>query len=140
MKVYLDFDGTVVEHNYPKIGAYNPLSMEVVKKLQNAGHEIVLNTFRVEFRNHSEQEALDYVNKDGFKLKKIRCTSFKIIPEHYNIKKAIDRNVLFIDDASIGTPLIDSISTKGKMVDWVFLDKEFKKYGLYKKIGFLGLF
>ena len=48
MQIFLDFDGTVVEHYYPLIGAYNPGCKEVISKLQQAGHEVILNTYRVE--------------------------------------------------------------------------------------------
>ena len=43
-KIYLDFDGTCVEHRYPEIGKYNFGAIEVIEKLQQAGHNIILNT------------------------------------------------------------------------------------------------
>lgn len=64
MIIYLDFDGTVVEHDYPRIGKLNPNSLEVVKKLQDAGHTIILNTMRAEFDDGSMQEALDFINQN----------------------------------------------------------------------------
>ena len=62
MIIYLDFDGTVVEHQYPIIGKHNPGSFEVIKKLQTAGHEIVLNTYRIEIDQDSFEEAMNYLN------------------------------------------------------------------------------
>ena len=47
MNIFLDFDGTVVEHKYPAIGKYNQGAFDVVKKLIDAGHNIILNTYRV---------------------------------------------------------------------------------------------
>ena len=47
MQIFLVFDGKVVEH-YPLIGAYNPCCKEVISKLQQAGHDEILNTYRVE--------------------------------------------------------------------------------------------
>ncbi|MEN9968378.1 MAG: hypothetical protein RIR94_552, partial [Bacteroidota bacterium] len=44
MTIYLDFDGTVVEHAYPQIGAPNPHALRVIGKLQAAGHQFILNT------------------------------------------------------------------------------------------------
>ena len=38
MQIFLDFDGRVVEHYYPLIGAYNPGCKEVISKLQKAVH------------------------------------------------------------------------------------------------------
>jgi len=59
MNIYLDFDGTVVEHDYPCIGRLNPNALEVIKRLQDAGHNIILNTMRVEFKDGTMKEALD---------------------------------------------------------------------------------
>ena len=33
MIIYLDFDGTVVEHAYPQIGANNPDALKVIRRL-----------------------------------------------------------------------------------------------------------
>ena len=48
MTIQLDFDGTVVEHLYPEIGRENFGCMPIIKKLQDAGHTIVLNTYRAD--------------------------------------------------------------------------------------------
>ena len=58
MQIVLDFDGTVVEHYYPLIGAYNPSCKEVISKLQHAGHEVILNSYRVEIEDESLKQAL----------------------------------------------------------------------------------
>ncbi|MBA3971982.1 MAG: HAD hydrolase family protein [Bacteroidetes bacterium] len=63
MDIYLDFDGTVVEHFYPEMGEYNKGAVEVIKKLKNAGHKVILNTARVEFENGTFEKAIDYLNK-----------------------------------------------------------------------------
>ena len=51
MLIQLDFDGTVVEFDYPKIGLLNPGSVEVIDKLRKAGHDIVLNTYRADLND-----------------------------------------------------------------------------------------
>lgn len=61
MQILLDFNGTVVEHYYPLIGDYNPGAKEVIARLQLAGHEIILNTYRVEMEDDSLKEALVYL-------------------------------------------------------------------------------
>ena len=48
MTIYLDFDGTMVEHVYPGMGRAVPHSVRVVDRLIKAGHEIVLNTYRAD--------------------------------------------------------------------------------------------
>lgn len=57
MKIYLDFDGTVVEHAYPRIGRDNFGCVEIIRRLQDAGHEIVLNTYRADCANGSLEAA-----------------------------------------------------------------------------------
>ena len=46
MIIAVDFDGTVVEHDFPEIGKAVPGALEGLKKLQSAGHRLVLWTCR----------------------------------------------------------------------------------------------
>lgn len=144
MKIFLDFDGTVVEHTYPKIGRCNFGCFEVIKKLQDAGHEIILNTMRSEFKNDSLEKALDLINnfhwmlikdrsqRETFEIKPIKSTDHKIQPGCWDIERAKVLGELFIDDICTGTPLKPAVMTNGKMVDWDELDKIFEKNGLYE--------
>ena len=65
MTIYLDFDGTVVEHNYPALGAPNPHALRVISKLQANGHHFILNTYRADLNDGSLEEALAYLNSSG---------------------------------------------------------------------------
>ena len=38
MVIAIDFDGTVVEHKYPKIGSEIPFATETLKELIKDGH------------------------------------------------------------------------------------------------------
>ena len=42
----IDFDGTIVEDAYPKIGKPNAFAFETLKKLQQNGHRLILWTYR----------------------------------------------------------------------------------------------
>ncbi len=44
--VAIEFDGTIVEDNYPGIGKEKPQASRVIKALQSRGHTILLYTFR----------------------------------------------------------------------------------------------
>ena len=44
MVISIDFDGTVVEHRYPKIGEEIPHATETLRKLMEDGHKLVLWT------------------------------------------------------------------------------------------------
>lgn len=130
MNIYLDFDGTVVEHDYPQIGSLNPNSLEVIKKLQDAGHNIILNTMRVEFDDGSMQEALDFINMNesvtGIKIE--QQTEQKIYPPKWNLDKI--ENDIFIDDIASNIPLIKAPVVGGFMVDWIEIEKQLKRKGI----------
>jgi hypothetical protein len=140
MRIYLDFDGTVVEHAYPRMGRANFGCMEVIKKLQDAGHEIILNTYRADCADGTLEQAIKYfesayrVTKDhntDFELVPFTHTKHKIHPPEFDMDRAMIEEVLFIDDQSPETPLKNAAMTNGKMVDWDALDKIFTQYGLY---------
>ena len=44
--VAIDFDGTIVEDAYPKIGKPKLFVFETLKKLQEEGHRLILWTYR----------------------------------------------------------------------------------------------
>ena len=54
--IILDFDGTVVEHRYPRIGKPVPNALRVLERLQQSGITIVLNTARCEEKDNSFDE------------------------------------------------------------------------------------
>ncbi|MBL0330065.1 MAG: hypothetical protein IPP64_11765 [Bacteroidetes bacterium] len=136
MKIYLDFDGTVVEHQYPAIGQCNDGCFDIIEKLYNAGHEIILNTMRVEFSNGTLQEAIEFINRAMKNLNISQIDSFKNTDHKYEPTKwdwdlHINSGRIFIDDVCEGIPLKNSITTSRKMVDWDKLDLEFIEHGIY---------
>ena len=46
MIIAVDFDGTIVEHEFPEIGGAFDNAMETLFELQNAGHKIIIWTCR----------------------------------------------------------------------------------------------
>lgn len=98
MIIALDFDGTVVEHKYPRIGNilqnFLPTIQEVIKKK----HKIILYTMRsgVEL-----QEAVEYMNKLNIPLYGINKNTSQY---SWTSSPKVYAN-LYIDDAAIGTPL-----------------------------------
>ena len=42
----IDFDGTIVEDAYPKIGKPKTFAFETLKNLQKDGHRLILWTYR----------------------------------------------------------------------------------------------
>jgi hypothetical protein len=135
LKIMLDFDGTVVEHQYPKLGRCNYGCMEVIKKLQDAGHEIVLNTYRADCNDGTLEVALklineqswmlvkDKTNMDDFQLTPIVASPTKRYPLPFDLEDAIKTGVLYIDDVQNGVPLKPCVMKSGEMVDWDAIEK-----------------
>jgi hypothetical protein len=44
----VDFDGTIVDHEFPEIGREKPGAISVLKALQKEGHKIIIWTCRCE--------------------------------------------------------------------------------------------
>ena len=138
MIIYLDFDGTVVEHKYPIIGEPNPHCFAVLDKLIKAGHKIIINTMRVEFQDGTLEEAISYIQKELFKVDPILSDNFalehtseKIHPPEWNWERHLQEQCIYIDDICIGTPMRYNITRLGEMVDWITLDRQFKEFGIY---------
>jgi hypothetical protein len=125
MKIYLDFDGTVVQHRYPAIGEYNPGAFDVVKKLIAARHEVVLNTYRANLNAGHAAEAQKYV-LDGVGAN-IPVLSQKAHPKVWEWAFHFMFDEIFIDDSALGCPLRSDV----RAVDWARIDLEFKANGIY---------
>ena len=145
MLIYLDFDGTVVEHAYPEIGRCNFGCMEVIKKLQDAGHTIVLNTYRADL-GYGVDAALKVLNEQAwmfvtdkalklsgdFELQPItEVINLKVHLHPWDLENAIREDILFIDDIATNIPLKPACMVKRNMVDWDELDRQFMRYGIY---------
>ena len=44
--IAIDFDGTIVEHDYPRIGKEMLFAFATIKELQKKGHKLILHTYR----------------------------------------------------------------------------------------------
>lgn len=134
MKIYLDFDGTVVEHKYPNIGIYNEGCFDVIKKLQKAGHRIILNSYRANLKNGTLEAAIAYLNLGAVENDFIIIEEFekvKIEPHPWDWNYFKTNDLIYIDDICIRIPLKPAIDAKYPIVDWEKLDKEFEEEGIY---------
>lgn len=95
--IAVDFDGTIVEHAYPRIGKEMLFAFATLKALQQKGHKLILWTFR-----HGEllDEAVDYCKSNG--------VEFYAVNRNYPEEKwdgSVARKVnadIFIDDRNVG--------------------------------------
>jgi len=131
MKIYLDFDGTVCEFAYPKIGRENFGCMEIVKRLQDNGHHIILNTYRADCNDGTLDQAISFL-RDHHKteLNAFDVQPSKISPPHWNVAEAVKSGVLFIDDSASGSPLKKAVNVSSNVVDWDKVEKELIEHGI----------
>lgn len=95
--IAVDFDGTIVEEKYPSIGAPIENAFEVLTRLQNDGHRLLLWTYR-----HGEKldEAVAFCQQHGIEF----YAANRNFPEE-EVDETIPRKLLadiYIDDRSIG--------------------------------------
>jgi len=132
LTIFLDFDGTVVEHQAPRIGRENFGCMPVIRKLQEAGHTIILNTYRADYSSEDLGKALRFINQHiDVELFPIEATERKIFPPPWDWEHILETNTMFIDDQAMGMPVKRAVMSNGWMVDWSVLDQQFEKNGLY---------
>ena len=132
MKIYLDFDGTVVEHYFPEIGEENPHAIKVIARLQAAGHEIVLNTYRADIDMQHVQEALEFIHSfEEIQQPIEKFLPQKLDPRSFDLDLAKESNQLYLDDIAEGIPMRRNIVLEhGMMVDWVELEKKLEEAGI----------
>jgi hypothetical protein len=95
--IAVDFDRTIVEDAYPKIGKPRLFAFETLKRLQEDGHRLILWTYRSGLRL---EEAVKFCNDYGIQFYAVN----KSFPEEqfdYTKSRKIYAD-LFIDDRNIG--------------------------------------
>jgi hypothetical protein len=107
--------------------------IEVVEKLREAGHEIVLNTYRADLNDGTLEEAHGFLKEIGiFPIDKLIPTNErKVKSPPWDLEKFIEDQILFIDDDTENIPLRPCFESHLLMVDWLELDKQFRERGVY---------
>ncbi len=118
----LDFDGTVVTHEFPKIGKDLPFCIETLKQITNEGGKIVLITMRSGKRL---AEAVAYLSYHDIPLYGINSNP----RQHFHSRSPKIYANIYIDDAALGCPLMYSDLSDKAHVDWL----EVRKYLFPKK-------
>ena len=99
MIIAVDFDGTIVEHEYPKIGKEKIFATETLRQLINDGHRLILWTVR---EGELLDEAVEWCRQRGVEFYAVN----KDFPEE-NISKnePFSRKIkadVWIEDLNIG--------------------------------------
>ena len=96
MNIAVDFDGTIVEHEYPEIGRERPFAITTLKKLQDEGHILMLWTYR---EGRYLDEAIEWCKERGLVFNSIN-TDDPIQSEARGPRK-INADC-YIDDRNVG--------------------------------------
>ena len=123
MYIAIDFDGTCVTHDYPRIGKEIGAT-EVLKRLVEAGHKLILNTMR---SDKELQDAINWFKKNGIELYGVnenptqkRWTNSPKVYAH-----------MYIDDAAFGCPLLNVPDFSDRpFVDWDSIDLQLIQKGI----------
>ncbi len=127
--IAVDFDGTIVEDAYPRIGKTRIFAFETLKRLQDDGHRLILWTYRSGIRL---EEAVAFCKKNGIEFYAVN-RSFPEEKFDYSKSRKINAD-LFIDDRNIG-----GILGWGEIYQMITNETPDKK-DLKGKKGFFGLF
>ena len=98
MVIAVDFDGTIVEHRYPKIGEEVPFAVETLKLLQQDKHRLILWSVR---EGELLDEAVEWCKQRGLEFYSVN----KDYPEEEKKHQGFSRKLkadLFIDDRNVG--------------------------------------
>ncbi len=109
MIVAVDFDGTVVDNHWPKVGEEAPGAVDALLLLSNAGHRIVLWTCRCEA---ALEDAVAWFEERGIQLAGVND-----VPGRQGPSPKLSADV-YIDDKGLGVPLITLYGFRGPVVDW----------------------
>lgn len=129
MEINLDFDGTVVTHDFPRVGKEIG-AVRVLKRLLENGHNLILFTMRSDNeKGNFLQDAVDWFQQNDLPLYGIQTNptqrNWTSSPKSYA--------PLMIDDSALGCPLkIDLEISERPFVDWeqvekILIEKQFIK-------------
>lgn len=132
MYIGIDFDGTCVTHDFPKVGK-DIGAVPILKKLVENGHQLILFTMRSDkkevltdhYEIHSKAEpyltyAINWFKENGIELYGIQKN-----PTQYTWTESPKAYChLYIDDAALGCPLTmnNNLSSRS-FVDWNEVEK-----------------
>ena len=99
MTIAVDFDGTIVEHAYPKIGRELPFATETLRMLLKDHHRLILWSVR---EGELLDEAINWCRDRGVEFYAVNRDYPEEEPSknnHFSRKLKVD---MFIDDRNVG--------------------------------------
>ena len=110
MVIALDFDGTVVTHEYPYVGE-DVGAVPVLKELIAAGHQLILFTMR---SGKLLDDELAWFERNGIELYAVNEN-----PEQKSWTSSVKVHAnIYIDDCALGCPIRFEDGVRRPFVDW----------------------
>jgi len=97
IKIAVDFDGTIVDHEFPAIGKEKLFAFQTLRELEKLGARLILWTFRT---GKELDEAVEFCRKNGIEFYAVN----KNYPEEIfdeTVSRKIDADI-YIDDKNVG--------------------------------------
>jgi len=97
IRIAVDFDGTIVEHEYPGIGKEKLFAFQTLKEIEKLGARLILWTFR---SGEQLDEAVEFCKKNGIEFYAVnRNYPEEVFDE--TVSRKIDADI-YIDDKNLG--------------------------------------
>ncbi|RXQ91514.1 hydrolase [Ancylomarina salipaludis] len=97
MIIAVDFDGTIVEQKYPKLGKEIPFATSTLKMLQEKGHQLILWTYR---SGKKLDDAIEFCRSKGLEFYAVNKNyPEEVFESHISRKIKAD---MYIDDMNFG--------------------------------------
>ena len=131
MKIAVNFDGTIVENNYPEIGKEKPFAFYVLLNLIQRGHKLILCTHRT---GEELQKVIEYCRERDLEFYAVNDNRFdeKCLE---GLNRQIDADI-FIDSRNLGgLPSWDKIFwiIHPQEADYVSLRSPSRKWKRWKR-------
>jgi len=134
MDICIDFDGTCVTHEFPKVGT-DIGAAPVLKRLLKYKHRLILFTMRSNKTLRDGGMVAPFLDDavSWFKENEIELFGINVNPEQkswtFSPKAYGD---LYIDDAALGIPLITNSEISSRpFVDWVIIEQMLGELGYF---------
>jgi hypothetical protein len=98
IKIAVDFDGTIVEHQYPQIGKEMLFAFQTLRELEKNGALLILWTFRT---GTALEEAVAFCRKNGVEFYAVNKNYPEEIFDELTVSRKINADI-YIDDKNVG--------------------------------------
>lgn len=140
MIIAVDFDGTIVEHEYPRIGKEIPFAIATLKQLQSEHHLLILWSVR---EGKLLDEAVEYCRSRGVEFYAVNrnypeepapeaggCSCRKLKADMF----IDDRNICGLPDWGVIYQMIHNRWSYDRYLREMYREAEPKKVSLWKRV------